>query len=197
MENPYSDLVYKDYRKIVFETNTRPVEMTIRVARSVDEIENWIRECRPTVLGLDIEWKPMFDKTHHKASLLQLSCRDSVLLVQLFWITIPPAMLSLLEDENVRKVGVGICADAEKMLADWDIPIKGIVELGQKGVSLAKLAKSAIDIKLTKNKKICMSNWEKRHLTHAQVLYAALDAWVASESFEAISKGDPARTFAS
>jgi hypothetical protein len=73
-----------------------------------------------------------------------------VLLVQLFWITPPPALLSLLEDENVRKVGVGIGADAEKMLADWSIPIKGVVELGQKGVSLAKLAKSAIDIKLTK-----------------------------------------------
>lgn len=189
MENPYSDLVYRDHRKILFETNSRPVEMRIRVARSQEDIEQWIRECRPEVLGLDIEWKPMFQKKiYHKASLLQLSCRDEVLLIQLLVVApLPPSLHSLLADESVKKVGVGIQADADKMLADHDVRIRGLVDIGGAGRSLARVAREAIGVRLTKDKRICVSNWEKRHLTHAQVLYAALDAWVAGESFQAMA----------
>jgi hypothetical protein len=126
----------------------------------------------------------MFSKTckENKASLLQLSCNDDVLLIQLFQVPVPQRLRDVLADERIKKVGVGIMGDALKMQRDWGVVINGIVNLGQ-GRSLAKVAYAATDIKLSKKKKICLSNWENKILSNAQIIYAALDAWVASESF--------------
>ena len=50
--------------------------------------------------------------------------------------------------------------------------------------SLKALTEAVIGVKLTKNKRECMSNWERQCFTEAQIVYAALDAWVASECYE-------------
>ena len=187
MDNPYVDYICKDYRCVNFETKTRPVTMKIKMARSPDDVDAWIKEQSPTIMGLDIEWKPMFVpyKSYNKASLLQLSSGDNVLFIQLFQVPITPVLKGVLADETVKKVGVGIQSDADKMLKDWNTPIHGLVDIGH-GMSLKKVAMAAIGVQLTKNKKICRSNWEKPILSDTQVLYAALDAWVASESFSAL-----------
>ncbi len=41
----------------------------------------------------------------------------------------PPGLKMLLEDENIKKVGVGIEGDKWKLLSDYDIKLKNIVEL--------------------------------------------------------------------
>jgi len=188
MENPYRYYKVADCAKLEFHNNARPVCLRIKVAKRPEEVDLWLKEQRPSVLGLDIEWKP-FSKTgkQNKASLLQLSSNDDVLLIQLFQISISNGLRDVLGDECIKKVGVGIAADALKMLEDWGVVINGLVNLGQ-GKSLAKVAFAATEIRLSKLKKICLSNWENRTLTNAQIIYAALDAWVASESFAVMSR---------
>lgn len=41
----------------------------------------------------------------------------------------PPGLKMFLEDENIMKVGVGIEGDKWKLLSDYDIKLKNIVEL--------------------------------------------------------------------
>jgi len=192
MENPCRYYRLHDHSRLEFHTNARPVRLCIRVAQSPEDVDAWIKALRPTVLGLDIEWKPVFSKAYkeNRASLLQLSCNDDVLLVQLFQVPVPPALQEVLADERVKKVGVGIVGDALKMQRDWGIEVNGLVSLGQ-GRSLAKVAYAATDIKLSKKKNICLSNWENQTLSSAQIIYAALDAWVASESFAVLSATQP------
>jgi hypothetical protein len=76
-----------------------------------------------------------------------------------------------------------VLADAAKMRRDWGVDIRGAQELGT-GESLAKVAFAATGVKLSKKKKTCKSNWESRTLSPSQVVYAALDAWVAAEAYQ-------------
>jgi hypothetical protein len=189
MENPCRYYKVTDHAKLEFHTNARPVCMRIKVAKTPEEVDIWLKQQRPSVLGFDIEWKPFFSKTgkQNKASLLQLSSNDDVLLIQLFQVSVSNGLREVLGDECIKKVGVGIVADAVKMLGDWGVIVNGLVNLGQ-GKSLAKVAFAATEIRLSKHKKICLSNWENKTLTNAQIIYAALDAWVASESFAVLSR---------
>ena len=180
MENPCRYYKVADHARLEFHTNARPVCLRIKVAKTPEEVDTWLKEQRPSVLGLDIEWKPYFSKTvkQNKASLLQLSSNDDVLLVQLFQVPMSNGLKEVLGDEGVKKVGVGIVGDAVKMLGDWGVIINGLVNIGQ-GKSLAKVAFAATEVRLTKHKKICLSNWENKTLTTAQV---------ASESFTVLSR---------
>lgn len=189
MENPCRYYKLADHACLEFHTNTRPVRLQIKVAKCAGDVDAWLSAVQPSVLGLDIEWKPVFNKNgkRNRASLLQLSYKDSAILIQLFYVPVSPMLREILADERVKKVGVGISGDTAMMELDWGVTINGSVELGH-GKSLAKVAFAATEIKLSKQKKICLSNWENRTLSTAQVIYAALDAWVASESFAVMSR---------
>jgi len=184
MENPHSFLQCYDHARLDFHTLTRAVPLRITVAQSANDIDAWLEAVRPTALGLDIEWKPVFQRhlPPSRASLLQLAFGDSALLVQLFYVSVTPALRAVLADETVPKLGVGVLADVAKMRRDWGVDIRGAQELGT-GESLAKVAFAATGVKLSKKKKTCKSNWESRTLSPSQVVYAALDAWVAAEAY--------------
>jgi len=184
MENPHSFLQCSDHARVDFHTLTRAVSLRITVARSAGEIDAWLDAVRPTALGLDIEWKPMFhrDLPPNRASLLQLAFGDSALLVQLFYVSVTPALRAVLANNTIPKLGVGVTGDVAKMRTDWGVEINGAQELGT-GQSLAKVAFAATGVKLSKKKKISKSNWEYPILSTSQVVYAALDAWVAAETF--------------
>ena len=192
MENPHHYTHTPHHHILEFETNVRPVSLRIRVAKTADDVNAWLLEHRgQKTLGLDIEWKPTFTKgkPQNRASLLQLASDDDVLLVQLLNDVglVTDGLRAVLEDGMVRKVGVGIMGDAAKMRKDWGVSINGIVTIGN-GRSLAKVTLENTGICLTKNKKIQLSNWENRTLSQKQIIYAALDAWVASESFRRTAK---------
>ena len=188
MENPCRYYKLFDHACLEFHTNSRPVCLRIQVAKTPEDVDVWLKEHQPSVLGLDIEWKPMLSKyvKENRASLLQLSCNDNVILIQLFQIPVSFALSEVLFNDRIKKVGVGIEGDALKMQKDWGIVINGTVNIGQ-GKSLAKVALAATEITLSKKKKICLSNWENKTLSTAQIIYAALDAWVSSESFAVLS----------
>jgi hypothetical protein len=81
---------------------------------------------------------------------------------------------------------------------DWNQELTGRVDLAKfaestpnwcgTGRSLATVTQSALGIKLCKAKKIRMSNWGVKELSGQQAVYAALDAWVASEALTHLEK---------
>uniref|UniRef100_A0A8C1ST50 DNA 3'-5' helicase n=1 Tax=Cyprinus carpio TaxID=7962 RepID=A0A8C1ST50_CYPCA len=85
-----------------------------------------------SAVGFDLEWPPSFTKGKtKKVAVVQLCASEEK--CYLFHISsmsgFPPGLKMLLEDENIKKVGVGIEGDKWKLLSDYDIRLKSIVEL--------------------------------------------------------------------
>ncbi|XP_055423113.1 bifunctional 3'-5' exonuclease/ATP-dependent helicase WRN isoform X5 [Bubalus kerabau] len=84
------------------------------------------------VVGFDIEWPPAYKKgTLGRVALIQLCVAESK--CYLFHISsmsgFPQGLKMLLENEAIKKAGVGIEQDQWKLLRDFDIKLKSIVEL--------------------------------------------------------------------
>uniref|UniRef100_A0A8C2D2F7 DNA 3'-5' helicase n=1 Tax=Cyprinus carpio TaxID=7962 RepID=A0A8C2D2F7_CYPCA len=142
-----------------------------------------------SAVGFDLEWPPSFTKGKtKKVAVVQLCASEEK--CYLFHISsmsgFPPGLKMLLEDENIKKVGVGIEGDKWKLLSDYDIRLKSIVELsdlanktlrcGEKW-SLDGLVKHLLKKQLFKDKLVRCSHWDDYDLTEDQKRYAATDAY--------------------
>jgi ribonuclease D len=135
-------------------------------------------------LGFDTETKPSFKKGENNyVSLLQLSSADRAFLFRLNKIGLPPCLLDIMEDENIKKIGVAIKDDISALQKHALFTPNGFVDLqnivkdfGIKSKSLKKLAGLILGFNISKRQRL--SNWEKDALTEAQIKYAATDAWV-------------------
>uniref|UniRef100_A0A673GVQ7 DNA 3'-5' helicase n=1 Tax=Sinocyclocheilus rhinocerous TaxID=307959 RepID=A0A673GVQ7_9TELE len=144
-----------------------------------------------SAVGFDLEWPPSFTKGKtKKVAVVQLCASEEK--CYLFHISsmsgFPPGLKGFLEDENIKKVGVGIEGDKWKLLSDYDIKLKNIVELsdlanktlrcGEKW-SLDGLVKHLLKKQLFKDKLVRCSHWDDFGLTEDQKRYAATDAYVS------------------
>ncbi|KAM7111011.1 bifunctional 3'-5' exonuclease/ATP-dependent helicase WRN isoform 2-T5 [Molossus nigricans] len=141
------------------------------------------------VVGFDMEWPPMYSKgTLSRVALIQLCVSESR--CYLFHIScmsvFPQGLKMLLENETIKKAGVGIEGDQWKLLRDFDIKLKNFVELTDvaneklkctETWSLNGLVKHLFGKQLLKDKSIRCSNWNSYPLTEDQKLYAATDAY--------------------
>ncbi|XP_058644644.1 bifunctional 3'-5' exonuclease/ATP-dependent helicase WRN isoform X2 [Onychostoma macrolepis] len=142
-----------------------------------------------SVVGFDLEWPPSFTKGKtKKVAVVQLCASEEK--CYLFHISsmsgFPPGLKILLEDENIKKVGVGIEGDKWKLLSDYDIKLKNIVELSDQANktlkccekwSLDGLVKHLLKKQLFKDKLVRCSHWDDYGLTEDQKRYAATDAY--------------------
>lgn len=147
------------------------------------------------IIGLDIEWKPVFSKhaRQSRTSVLQIAAKDEVLVISLLNMStsdIPSTLKHVLESPSIQKIGVGIKDDADKMRQHWNTKVENAIDLASiisncfpdAGCrSLKDITAFLIDYTMEKNKKITLSNWEKFPLSQSQLHYAAIDAWVAME----------------
>lgn len=136
------------------------------------------------VLGFDTETRPSFTKGEsYTPSLLQLASRDRAFLFRLKFYPFPPELVSLLENPDVLKVGIGIKDDLNGLGKIVKMKPAGFVDLAdlvkKKGMTSASL-RSLTAIFLGKRlfKKAKTTNWERKDLTEAQIKYAAIDAVV-------------------
>ncbi|XP_075785437.1 bifunctional 3'-5' exonuclease/ATP-dependent helicase WRN isoform X1 [Pelodiscus sinensis] len=141
------------------------------------------------VIGFDIEWPPSFTKGKGgKVALIQICVSEKK--CYLFHISsmrgFPQGLKRLLEDEAVKKVGVGIEGDQWKLMSDFEIRLKSFVELADianeklkcKEIwSLNGLVKHLFSKQLLKDKNVRCGNWEEFPLSEEQKLYAATDAY--------------------
>ncbi len=158
------------------------------------KIEELVRELEQhSVIGFDTETKPSFQKGKvNKVALLQLATSDQGYLFRLNKTGMHPALVRLLENQDIAKIGVGIRDDLRGL--NRLVPFKhaGFVELqdyvkqvGIEDTSLRKLAGLVLHFRVSKRQRL--SNWEAPHLTPSQVIYAATDAWVAIELYKKLT----------
>ncbi|XP_054990024.1 bifunctional 3'-5' exonuclease/ATP-dependent helicase WRN [Sorex araneus] len=141
------------------------------------------------VVGFDIEWPPVYRKGQlGKVALIQLCVSESK--CYLFHIpsasVFPQGLKLLLENEAIKKAGVGIEGDQWKLLRDFDVKLKSLVELADvaneklkctETWSLNGLVKHLLGKQLLKDKAVRCSNWNDFPLSETQKLYAATDAY--------------------
>uniref|UniRef100_A0A8C4X7M3 DNA 3'-5' helicase n=1 Tax=Erpetoichthys calabaricus TaxID=27687 RepID=A0A8C4X7M3_ERPCA len=162
-----------------------------------------------SALGFDIEWPPTFSKGKQgKVALIQLCGSEKK--CYLFHVSamsgFPSALKRLLEDESIKKVGVGINGDAWKLMSDYDIKMKNTVELVEianmklkcyEKWSLDGLVKHLFKKQLLKEKSVRCSNWSDFILTEEQKKYAAIDAYAGFIIYKQLERIDPGQYDAS
>uniref|UniRef100_A0A8B9MZL9 DNA 3'-5' helicase n=1 Tax=Accipiter nisus TaxID=211598 RepID=A0A8B9MZL9_9AVES len=140
-------------------------------------------------VGFDIEWPPSYTKGKMaKIAVIQICVTEEK--CYLFHISsmsgFPKGLKRLLEDETIKKAGVGIEGDQWKLMSDFEIRLKSFVELADianeklkcKEIwSLNGLVKHLFGKQLLKDKSVRCSNWEEFPLSEEQKLYAATDAY--------------------
>ena len=144
------------------------------------------------VLGFDTETKPSFTKGNvNTVALLQLSTYEKSFLFRLNRIGLPLPVIDLLSDPGIIKVGAAIKDDIRGLQCIIDFDGNSFLELQQyvcsfgiENFSLKKLAAIVLRIRISKRQQV--SNWEAVELSVGQLRYAATDAWVSLEIYNAL-----------
>ncbi|KAM4013258.1 exonuclease 3'-5' domain-containing protein 2 [Anomaloglossus baeobatrachus] len=151
------------------------------------------------VLGVDCEWVSV-DGRANPISLLQMASHSGFcVLVRLPRLvsasgTIPNTLVALLASSDVLKVGVGCWDDGSKLMNEYGLSVKGIVDIRylamrhrrdsfQNSLSLKSLSETILCYPLDKSFQLRCSNWDADELTQDQVFYAARDAQVSVALF--------------
>jgi ribonuclease D len=141
------------------------------------------------ILGFDTETRPSFRRgKNYPPALLQLGGADKVFLFQLLkFDDISPA-LEILADPGIVKVGVAIRDDVRKLRERQDFKPAGFIELADithkldiVNTGLRSLAAIFLNVRISKGAQV--SNWSREHLSDAQTVYAATDAWISREIY--------------
>ena len=143
-----------------------------------------------TVIGLDTETRPSFKKgVHHTVSLIQLSTADTCFLIRLNRVGMPDSLMALLENKEIKKVGVSLHDDCQALNARRKFKAGGFIDLQNKvaeyGIeekSLQKIFAIVFGQRISKSQQL--TNWENDVLTDKQKMYAATDAWACLEIFK-------------
>ena len=144
------------------------------------------------ILGFDTETRPSFKRGHqYKVSLLQVSTIDTCFLFRLNHTGLTPAIIQLLEDRTVKKIGLSWHDDLNSLNKIGNFKTGSFIEiqdlvrdLGIEDLSLQKLYANLFNQKISKRQQL--SNWETDILTDKQKMYAATDAWACIMIYEEI-----------
>jgi len=142
------------------------------------------------ILGVDTETRPSFTKRQQfKCSLLQVATHHNCFLFRLNYMGMTPAIIRLLEDKTVPKVGLSWHDDimALRRLHHFEpgyfIDVQDhMKEIGIEDLSLQKLYANLFNERISKTERL--SNWERDVLTDKQKQYAAIDAWACIQLYE-------------
>ncbi|KAL3533439.1 hypothetical protein ACH5RR_006960 [Cinchona calisaya] len=169
-------------------------------------VSNWLthtqrihrRRLSNLIVGLDVEWRPSFNKyQQNPVATLQLCVGRRCLVFQILHCSydyeIPYDLRDFLANGGYTFVGIGIESDVEKLEEDYGLEVGGrIVDLrtlaadkyGRKELKnsgLKELARVVLNKEVEKPKRVTMGRWDNRWLTPHQVQYACVDAFVSFE----------------
>ncbi|GAB2499518.1 MAG: 3'-5' exonuclease domain-containing protein 2 [Cytophagales bacterium] len=145
------------------------------------------------IIGFDTETKPSFRKGQfNHVSLLQLSTATQAFLFRLNSIGFPNELRSLLEKDNLIKVGAAVHDDIKALrklttsfhpasFFDLNDELK---KVGFHNVGVRNLSGMVLKIRISKTEQV--SNWEAEKLTEKQLRYAATDAWACLEIYKVL-----------
>ncbi len=146
------------------------------------------------ILGVDTETRPSFKKgAQHAVSLLQVATHDCCFLFRLNYTGLTPALIRLLEDTRVPKIGLSWHDDLLSLgkraafTPGRFIDLQQLVgEIGIEDRSLQKLYANFFHQKILKRQQL--SNWERDVLDEKQKVYAATDAWACIMLYEELMR---------
>jgi ribonuclease D len=146
------------------------------------------------LLGIDSETRPSFSKGQtYKVALLQVSTDECCFLFRLNMIGLTPSIISLLENEKVKKIGLSLHDDFMMLHKRASFTQKGCIELqefipkfGIHELSLQKIYAILFNQKISKSQRL--SNWESEILSDKQKVYAATDAWACIQVYRQLLK---------
>jgi len=144
---------------------------------------------REKVLGFDTETRPAFKKGEsYLPSLLQLAVSDGVYIFQIGRINSHKPLAGILADRNVLKTGISVSDDIKKLNDVLPFKPSGFIELasmaakaGIKNAGIRGLAALLFGFRISKQTQC--SRWDAPTLAHAQIVYAATDAWICREIY--------------
>jgi hypothetical protein len=169
--------------------------------RSAAVADVWLQRHATAVLGLDVE-----SCCDHGFDVLQLAARSGhVLVYQRSGAgTQPsPTMRAVLENACLTKAGVGVAADARRILCQWNVQVNNCVDLAAAHRAQAKapqldslqaLALHYAGIPAWKHLKRRQQQWQRKRrpqswqlpLSLAQQTYAAMDAYAGALVYAAM-----------
>ncbi len=170
----------------------------------VDTVHDLLRACEvlsaQKIIGFDTETRPSFTSGMvNKVALLQLSTDDVCFLIRLNKVPLDKALIAILQNENIAKVGAAVQNDIAALNALRHFKARGFIDLqnevGRFGIedrSLRKLSGIIIGKKVSKAQRL--SNWEAQTLTPQQQQYAATDAWVCIELLRRLQAAEKGKT---
>ena len=187
-------LIYNKFDKPTIATLKRVVyHGKIVVINTPDEAEAAVDYLlSQPVLGLDTETRPSFTKGRHfKCSLLQVASKSICFLFRLNHIGMCPAVMRLLGDKTVTKVGLAWKNDllALREVGKYEpgtfVDLQDMVrEIGIEDQSLVKIYANLFGERISKADRL--SNWERDNLKDTQMIYAAIDAWACVQIYEEV-----------
>lgn len=159
-----------------------------QVEAAINDLENG------DLIGFDTETKPSFRKgERNTVSLLQLSNAKRCYLFRLQKIGRNDRIKTFLENPKVRKVGLSVRDDFRALSRWMEMAPMNFIELqfyvkafGIEQMGLQKIFAIIFHRKISKRQQL--SNWEAPHLSDAQQLYAATDAWACREIYYQLRK---------
>lgn len=189
-------LIYNKYDKSKISTLPKAeFDGRIHVIISKEQAEKAVNFLlKQPILGLDTETRPSFSKgTFYRVALLQVATYDICFLFRLNIIGLTPAIVRLLEDTTVTKIGLSWHDDINGLhkMGHFEtgtfIDIQDHVrEIGVEDLSLQKLYANLFGQQISKAQRL--TNWERDVLTDKQKTYAATDAWACIQLYEELER---------
>lgn len=145
---------------------------------------------RESIIGFDTETKPSFKRGQsNNVALLQLSTHDTCYLFRINHIGLLDGLRSILENENILKIGVSIHDDFHNLHKLYNLNPEGFIDL-QSYVkdydiidnSLSRIYAILFGKRISKGQRL--TNWEANTLTVHQQEYASLDAYACIQIYE-------------
>jgi ribonuclease D len=146
-----------------------------------------LEACR--VLGFDTESKPTFAKNEASTGphIVQLSTLHKAWIFQLEDAECRRVVGLLLESPDITKAGFGLGDDKKRITYKLGVDLQGVLDLNavfrEQGYRKDMGVRGAVAVlfnkRFIKSKKASTSNWANAHLTEAQLIYAANDAYAA------------------
>ncbi|CAM8933630.1 unnamed protein product [Rhodiola kirilowii] len=176
-------------------------------------VDQWIADVqnlnRPNlhqlIVGLDVEWRPNFQRNQgdNPVAVLQLCVARRCLIFQILHAPfLPPSLASFLLNTSYKFVGVGIQSDVEKLVEYYSLNVVNQVDLrvlaaerrdrpDYRNAGIKILARDLLGKEIVKPKRVTMSRWDTEWLSHAQVQYACLDAFLSYEIGKVLNASAP------
>ena len=147
-------------------------------------------------LGFDTESKPTFAKNEASSGphIVQLSTLHKAWIFQLEDAECRRAVSVLLEAPHIIKAGFGLGDDKKRITCKLGVDLQGVLDLNavfrEQGYRKDMGVRGAVAVlfnkRFIKSKKASTSNWANTHLTEAQIIYAANDAYAAMRVYSAL-----------